>query len=337
MLLRVPYASWPGQLARHVPRGGCTDGPGTNREAWKDVQYLSLALLFTLACSEPAAAPLTITYERQIAHTLPNQPALQVTVRAPHTAAYQGELVGSQPKRVDVAVVDVSGGASDISGAHIAFRPHRNGVLMKCPPVDAVPLREPHWIRPEETVVFERMLCSLPLPGRYSVDVLMGFGGTEALTRAGSFDIEVTAKGPRVPRAVQSRPGLWAAMGADLAGVRYTAAEWKAGTYHVVVRLTNAGSGDVEVGRGKVSFNVSREGHPLACTSSHDLTLPATLASGDDVAVQVPVTCLIDVKGRYQIDASLALGDEETALGSFGVEVTSDPLLYLPTWPITPW
>jgi hypothetical protein len=43
----------------------------------------------------------------------------------------------------------------------------------------------------------------------------------------------------------------------------------------------------------------------------------------------VPVTCILDVQGKYEIHAMV--GDVE--LAEIHVEVTSDPLLYLPIWP----
>ena len=151
--------------------------------------------------------------------------------------------------------------------------------------------------------------------------------------RAGSFGLEVVARNTRVPQPIDGRPGLYVAMGGDIAGVRFTAAEWASGTYHVVLRFTNGGTTDVPLGGANAIFRVTKDKQPLACSSTHALALPDRLPPGEAVyEVNVPVTCLIDVKGRYNIEASVAMGDgtREATLGELGVEVTSDPLLYLP-------
>ena len=60
----------------------------------------------------------------------------------------------------------------------------------------------------------------------------------------------------------------------------------------------------------------------------------AELEPGESWLAPVPVTCLIDVKGRYDIHAAIETDDEETPLADLSVEVITDPLLYLP---IIPW
>ena len=259
-------------------------------------------------------------------------------MHGPRASAYRAELLGSKPERALVSLTNTSSELADVSSVRIAFKPDRNGIPMQCPSVDDLPLREPRTLRPKETVVFERELCSLPLPGHYTVGVMLGRDGLEDAL-VGSFAVDVTAKGPNIPRELPSHTGLYAAMGADLSGVRYTSAQWEEGTYHIVVRLTNAGILAVPSGDATVMFRVRRNRLPLACTSSHDIVVPRALAPGDNIAVRGPVTCLVDARGVYQIDASIALppGDGEVWLGAFDVEVTSDPLLYLPTWPIAPW
>jgi hypothetical protein len=283
--------------------------------------------------------PVVITLGEVPMRLLPNHPGLGVVVRGPQQTPYRTGLLGTKPELVQIAVLNATKKPYDVSGARIAFRPRRNGVVMACAQVDAVPLRESHWMRPGEIVVFERELCSLPLLGTYGVDVLVGFGENDSVALAGSFNVQVYAKAARVPQPVQSRYGVFVAMGGDVAGVRYTPTEWKTGTYHVVLRFTNAGTdtAPLSVGGASVIFRVTKDKQPLACSSTHDITLPPSLESGHDVVVRVPVTCLIDVKGRYEIDASLTMAGEtrETPLGSLAVEVTSDPLLYLPQ--LAPW
>jgi len=138
-----------------------------------------------------------------------------------------------------------------------------------------------------------------------------------------------------VPRALASYPNLYAAMGGNLTGVKFTQPEWKAGAYHVVVRVSNGSTVEVPLGDAQMIFRVTRDNRPLACTDTKPVDFPERLAPGDTATASIPVTCLIDVKGHYQIHANLAFNRDEveTELGVIHVEVTSDPLLYLPVWP----
>jgi hypothetical protein len=317
---------------------------GTNRELPSLVIGLrAVVLLGFLACSrEPSAGPILlppvlVSLARQPMHALPAHPALDVTVHGPAKTPYRVGLLGSPPERVDIAVRNTTDEPHDISKVRVVFQPRRDGVPMACPELDDVPLREAHWIRPAETVVFERELCSLPLLGRYEVDVMLGFGARDALVNAGAFAVDVVGDHRHVPETIAGHPGLFVAMGGDVAGLRFAAAEWRSGTYHVVLRFTNAGRDRIDLGGAQVFFRVTKDSKTWPCSSAHEVTLPPALEPGHEVTANVPVTCIIDIKGRYTVDASVTLAGEEheTPLGELGIEVTSDPLLYLPQLP--PW
>lgn len=282
---------------------------------------------------EPAAPTVTIEQATLPVYALASDPAVRVAIRAPRETPYRPTIVGSRPVTVQLELGNAGATPIDLAGARLVFEVRRGAVRIPCAARNDIPEREPVELSPGHKAVLVRDLCSLPLPGDYDVAAWLTLPGTPP-AYAGSFPIGVVARGPNVPRKVARVPGLWAAMGGDVTGMRFTKPEWASGAYHVIVRLTNASSVPTLLGPAQVVFRVTQHGHPLACTASHDLVMPDGLAPGRSWVQSVPVTCLIDVEGRYEIHASLAMGDEETPLGDIAVEVTSNPLLYLP---VIPW
>jgi len=297
-----------------------------------------LALGF-VACAEsrtlpPAQpAPPTITAAVLPGYTLRSNPAIRVEIHAPRVSAYRAATLGSRTETVELAIGNAGTEPIDLAGAKLSFDVRLGAVRIPCAARNDVPKRESPALQPGQRAVITRDLCSLPLPGDYAVDARLALPGHEP-EHVGSFPLTVGAHGPNVPRAVQDQPGLFAALGGDPNGMRFTRQERESGAYHVMVRLTNASTVPVHVRRAQVVFHVTRAGHAIGCESSHDLAPPPELEPGDSWLSQVPVTCLIDVKGRYDIHAAFATEDEETPLADLSVEVTSDPLLYLP---IIPW
>jgi hypothetical protein len=118
--------------------------------------------------------------------------------------------------------------------------------------------------------------------------------------------------------------------------MKFTKPEWKSGAYRVMLRVTNAATVEAPVGPATMLFHVYKDQRPLACTDEKPVDLPAKLAPGESAVVSIPVTCLVDVRGMYQIHAALSFPRDEgkeTELAIIYVEVTSDPLIYLPIWP----
>jgi hypothetical protein len=283
--------------------------------------------------AEQPSPPVETTGATLPAYTLASHADLRVAVSAPASAPYRATMLGTKPETVEIDVANVGAQPYDLSGARVSFRVRRGPVRIPCAARNDALVRAPRVLQPGQRAVLARDLCSLPLPGEYVVETFLDLAGDAAPEHVGTFSIEVRARGPNVPHPVAEEPGLFAAMGGNVGGVRFTRPEWASGAYHVVVRLTNASTVPLALEAGQVVFRVTRSGHPLACTATHDLAVPARLAPGESFAANVPVTCLIDVKGKYAIHASLAMGGAETPLGGLGVEVTSNPLLYLPVWP----
>lgn len=265
---------------------------------------------------------------------LRGDPSIRVEIHAPHASAYRATIVGSRPETVELAIGNAGIDPVDVGGADLTFEVRRGPVRIPCEARNDVPKREARLLLSGQKIVLMRELCSLPLPGDYTVDAILALPGRKA-EHVGSFPLFVRANGTNVPREVKGSPGLFAALGGDTTGMRFTKVEWASGAYHVIVRLTNGGTVPVRLPQAQVVFRVTLAGHKLACSSTHALAPPSGLAPGESWLSRVPVTCLIDVKGRYDIHAALAMDDEpETPLAELSVQVTSDPLLYLP---IIPW
>jgi len=285
--------------------------------------------------AEAPPPPVATTGATMPDYFLASHPGLRVAVEAPSEAPYRATLLGSNPQTVKLTFGNVGTTPWDLSNARVAFDVRRGAVRIPCAARNDLPRHELRVLPPGQTTTVLRDLCSLPLPGDYVVDVRVALKTDGEPQRAGSFSFVVTAAGPNVPHEIAEQPGLFAAMGGNLTGVRYTQPEWQSGAYHVVVRLTNASTNPIRLPHpAQVVFRVTKQGHPLACTATYDLPLPAEVDAGESAARSVPVTCLVDVQGKYDIHASLAMGGEETRLANLGVEVTSNPLLYLP---ILPW
>jgi hypothetical protein len=292
--------------------------------------FLAMFLGCAPAAVEPLSAPSAPVTTTGAEITAP----FSVTAVGKPSAPYRSEILGSKPEAVELVITNGTGVPRDVSPIGVSFLARRGAVRMRCDsPTDLRP-RDPNVIAPRASIKIMRELCSLPLLGHYEIDVMTSFGNAPA-SRVGSFGFDVTGGERNVPRALASYPQLYAAMGGNLTGVKFTQPEWRAGAYHVVVRVTNGATSEVPLGAAEMIFRVTRDNRPLACTDTKPVTFPARLGPGESATASIPVTCLIDVKGQYQIHANLAFARDEveTELGVIHVEVTSDPLLYLPVWP----
>lgn len=286
-----------------------------------------VALLLSASCVEqpPVVVSTRVTTTAAVVEK-PSPPPLRITVHAPKETPYRAEILGGKPQNVEIVLANDGDEPQDISNLKIAFAARHGATPFRCDVAEAVPPREPSAIPPHETVALQRQLCALPVPGHYVVDVETTIDGA---TRVASFDYEVHAGEKNVPRVLPHYPQVFAALGGDLAGVRYTRREWESGAYHVILRVTNASTLPEALGHMNMEFRVTKDRHPLACTDTKAIDLPSRLLPGESALVKIPVTCLVDVKGGYDIHAVL----DETELAEIHVEVTSDPLLFLPIWP----
>lgn len=286
----------------------------------------TILLAAFVACVQPTP-PVAVSSAQTTSATIAESPSpITVVVHGPPITPYRSDILGSKPQNVRIDITNDGDRPRDVSDLRIEFFARRGAVPFLCESPEAVPPREDKTIPPFGTATFNRELCSLPLPGKYVIDVTTTTGDA---IRAASFDFVVHAGERNVPRALDAYPNLYAALGGDLSGVRFTRPEWESGAYKVVLRVTNASTVPVPVGDTDMVFRVTKLHQPFACTDTKHVDLPKRLNPGESAIAKVPVTCILDVKGRYEIHAMI--GDVE--LAEIHVEVTSDPLLYLPLWP----
>lgn len=298
---------------------------GTRVEPLRGV-IRTILLAGFVACVQPAppvAVPVVVTTSATVVEA---PSPITVVVHGPPATPYRSDILGSKPQNVAIDVTNDGDRPRDVSDLRIEFFARRGAVPFLCETPEAVPPREQKSIAPHATATFERQLCSLPLPGKYVVDVTTTTGDS---IRAASFDFVVHAGERNVPRALDLYPNLYAALGGDLAGVRFTRPEWESGAYKVVLRVTNASTVPIPLSDTEMVFRVTKLHQPFACTDTKHVDLPKRLNPGESAIAKIPVTCILDVKGKYEIHAMI--GDVE--LAEIHVEVTSDPLLYLPIWP----
>jgi hypothetical protein len=93
--------------------------------------------------------------------------------------------------------------------------------------------------------------------------------------------------------------------------------------------MTNASTVPIPLADKDMVFRVTKLHQPFACTDTKHIDLPKRLEPGGSAIARIPVTCILDVKGQYEIHAMIG----EIELAEIHVEVTSDPHLYLPIWP----
>jgi hypothetical protein len=300
--------------------------PRGTRSELHQIVIRTIALALTVACVQPAPPVAVSSVLTTSATVVEGEPPISVVVHGPPGTPYRSDILGSKPQNVAIDITNDGDRPRDVSDLRIGFTARRGAVPFHCETSEAVPPREEKVIAPHATATFNRELCSLPLPGKYVIDVTTTTGDS---IRAASFEFVVHAGERNVPRAVAAYPNLFAALGGDLSGVRFTRPEWENGAYKVVLRVTNASTVPIPLVDPDMVFRVTKLHQPFACTDTKHIDLPKRLAPGDSAIAKIPVTCILDVKGQYEIHAMI--GDVE--LGEIHVEVTSDPLLYLPIWP----
>ncbi len=262
--------------------------------------------------------------------------ALQMSIHAPTHVRYRADVLGSEPQPVELTFTNPSDEPVDVSGLNVDFRARRNGKAIACIPFHPAVERPSARLGPHASLVVDRDLCSLPVLGGYDIEALASFGSPWIEPVAATFHVDVEpSRHGNVPVPIGEHHELFAAMGATLARLPFTIAEWRSGAYHVALRLTNASDKVALLGVARITFRVTKDAKPLECSDTRDVTLPSDIGPGLTVTATVPVTCVVDVQGHYEIRAELELADNPTptALGFFRVEITGDPLVFLPVLP----
>lgn len=236
---------------------------------------------------------------------------------------------------VGIAFENTTRGHLELGELRVTFSARREGVEFPCRPLvgAAGGEREPTRLRPFEGHVFERDLdCQLTLPGRYVLGVKLSLGGATPIALP-ALPIDVEARGERAPQPHPGVPGLWAMSAGDKNARALSAEGFARGGYAVVVALVNGGPRALELRTARVLFRVTRVGAPLPCMDEPvALHPPPTLGPGQAHFERVPVTCVMNKPGTYDIDSALVVDQDprELAMGRTRVTVGADPTVVFP-------
>ncbi len=273
------------------------------------------------------------------------RPGADVTVHAPPFADYDADTMGIVQTAVAIRLANRSRDPMRIGLLHASFSAKRDGVAFPCSQHVGGSTRggEPSILHGNSDFVFERVLaCAMPLPGRYEVHVAIHDGEDENPTggrglSAGSFALDVVLGSAIGPKALASRPGLYASMSGRRSILPLPPESWARGDYRVVIGLANGSSHAIPVGSLRLSLLVQKEGSPLPCSGeSILLDSPKTIAAGAFVTTRARVTCAPDGEGRYELTGRLTLVEsgEEIEIGHVPLDVTRDPHSVVPQpWP----
>jgi hypothetical protein len=295
-----------------------------------------LALALSACRSHPPAPPQGPPSQGQSADArdaegvpVPGRGDLRVRLLARKTLPYDPSTFGLGGTFVGIELTNVSKARVEVDVPHATFVALREGVAFPCEPmVDADHgVREPSALDPGATFAYRRQLdCHLALPGTYTIAVRLALGHVEPVP-VGEVRIELVARGPRVPRPHASMPGLFAMVSGDSASRPQGDAK---GGYAVVVALVNGSARPIDLPASRALFRVTRVGTALPCMDEPvALHPPARLAPGATHVERVPVSCVMNKPGAYDVDAALLVGQErESAMGRVRLSVSEDPLLF---------
>jgi hypothetical protein len=281
----------------------------------------SFAFALVLACAQPPqiTAPLASV-------TTAQAPRVDLDVRAPAEVRYHRAALESEPVEIAVRIDNATDRVVDTSALVIDVIAHLANTTVACRRVEDDLAREPQ-VAPHTSLTLTRNVCSLPVVGDYALDVVTTLDGA---TEHHSLGLRVVPDSGVVHARVDA---FVVAMGGAPLQMRYTAREWQAGAFRIGIRMTNLSPRDAVTGNARITFSVTKDGQPLSCTSTVAIALPSLITSGRSAVVSVPVTCVIDVRGKFDIAAEFTLGEAApVSLGSCRVEVTTDPQIYLPHW-----
>lgn len=262
-------------------------------------------------------------------------PGVWVRVVSEPSVAYRPSALGLAGHHVGIALQNTTGGYLELGELRATFTARREGVEFPCRAAvgHASGEREPRRLRPWEGYVFERDLdCQLTLPGRYTIAVTLTLGGAVPVTLP-SLSLDLEGRGGQVPQAHPGVPGLWAMLSGDHNARPLSAEGFAKGGYAVVVAVVNGGPRPLALRGARLLFRVYRVGTPLPCMDEPvTLRPPAVLRPGESHFERIPVTCVMNKPGTYDIDSVLLVDQDprELPLGRTRVTVGADPNVVFP-------
>ncbi len=260
---------------------------------------------------------------------------LSIEVQGISEAKYNASSLGLAGEHVALKITNPSTANVDMRALRVTFEAMREGVSFPCIEQTAAENRErePKVLRAGESFRYERVIpCTLSLPGSYAVSVYTMIGDSNPRTLAGSFTLNLTGARDNDPRRHPAVSGLYGAViGNPFSRPMPRNSPAK---YTAVVVLVNGSSRAIEHLSASIVFRVYKIGQPLPCMESPvPLHVPERILPGATYTESVPVACVLDALGDYDVVGSLEVGSErkESAdLGRYRLTISSDPRLFTP-------
>lgn len=260
---------------------------------------------------------------------------LSVELSAPGAVPYKVSVLGPGDVHVALKVTNVTADARAIDGLTVALTAMREGVAFPCRVARSGDGREPRTLAAGASYTFERDLsCMLPIQGLYAVNVYAALGRAPtpgaAADRVGSFSLRIDATQDNAPREVPGFPGLFAVMSGNPFARPLPKGAWEPGAYRVVIAFVNGARQSYEDLSARIVFRVYKVGEALPCQESPvALRLPSRLEPGALHLERVPVTCVINAVGDYDVVGEVGVdhGTGPLELGRFRIHVTDQPTL----------
>jgi hypothetical protein len=252
-------------------------------------------------------------------------PPLRLEARAPSTVAFGSTDLGRNDALVAIRVTNEGDAPVLVGDLRVAFEVRRGATAFACERQVSARDFDAASLRPGESFTAETPLrCWTPLPGTYDGRAVVAVGGASAALTA-PFRFEVTDPRGDASRPYPTRPGLYVLAGGALQTLPIPDASPEERSYHAVVVLVNATPREMALPPARVRLDVYRSGDPLPCTSQVSLRPVAPIPAGAVDVERIPVTCLRERRGAYEIHASVAFDDDPPAsAGRFRVRVTDD-------------
>jgi len=261
---------------------------------------------------------------------------LSIRLSGVNEARYNPAALGLSAEHIALSVTNPSSADVDMSAFRVWFTAKREGVRFPCADrlVARAEEREPKILRAKESFRYEREIpCMLSLPGIYNIEVSVSLDSSARRFSVGTFSLNLIGSQKNDPRPHPAAPGLYGAvMGNPFSRPMPPHSSAK---YTAVVALVNASPSPIYDLSGAVVFRVYKVGQSIPCMESPvPLHLPRVLPSGETFTESVPVSCVLDALGDYDVVGSLdaaAGGEPKSAeLGRYRLTITNDPLLFTP-------
>ncbi|MGO8997709.1 MAG: hypothetical protein ACLQVI_30700 [Polyangiaceae bacterium] len=271
---------------------------------------------------------------------LANHPELYAIVRAPQTFGIDETSLGLNEGAVSVTITNTGRSSVPVGVVGVAFTTWRGDVELPC--ISQTPDRanDADALAPGESFTATVNLgCWTPIAGNYVSRVFVQLdasdgGGKTRGDFAGEIGFAVLDPSDRAAREAPSHRGLFALAGGALRTPPIGELEPAERGYHVTIVFVNAGPRPLALPPVRASLRVYALGSTTPCAGESMVRSLPPLASGAIQVVHLPVTCVRDRQGDYDVVVHVLFEGEGEAsgfdVGHVNVRVTRDLDVIMP-------